>query len=176
MKILLMIPFLLTSATFAQDSSAVAAAESACGPRDTKFEVDTNKTRQAVSQPEADKALVYVIEDLGELECKHLCQLTKVGLDGTWVGANKGSSYFSFSVSPGEHHLCLNWQSRIGWYSRAVALSNFTADAGKVYYFRARTFFGWRGEEYTFDLDQINSDQGKLLVASYPHSVSHPKQ
>ena len=52
MKILLVIPFLLASPTFAQDLSAVAAAESACGSRDTKFEVDTNQTRPAVPQPD----------------------------------------------------------------------------------------------------------------------------
>src|ERR1019366_9119074 len=33
--------------------------------------------------------------------------LTKVGLDGAWVGANQGSSYFFFATTSGEHHLCV---------------------------------------------------------------------
>jgi hypothetical protein len=55
-----------------------------------------------------------------------------------------------------------------------VALANFSAEAGKVYYFRARIFYA--RENYSFDLDAINSDQGKYLVASSPFSVSHPKR
>lgn len=172
MKAVLAVILFAVSAV-AQDQSAIQTAEAACGPRDTKFEVDTNQTRAPVPQLEGDRALVYVIEDVGQIECKN-CALTRVALDGLWVGANNGSSYFFFPASPGEHHLCLNWQSRLGKLSRAVALANFTADAGKVYYFRARIFLG-RGVQYTFDLDQINSDQGKLLVASYPYSISHPR-
>ncbi len=100
--------------------------------------------------------------------------MTKVGVDGNWVGANQGNSYFSFAVDPGEHHLCVNWQSRLEWRSRAFALANFTAEADKVYYFRTRLFS--TRSDYVFDLDLVNSDQGKLLVASSAFSVSHVKK
>jgi hypothetical protein len=43
------------------------------------------------------------------------CHVTvRIGLDGTWAEASHGKSYFAFSVTPGEHHLCANWQSVIG--------------------------------------------------------------
>ena len=58
--------------------------------------------------------------------------------------------------------------------SRAFAMANFTAEAGKVYYFRERLFPG--GDDYFFDLDLVNSDEGKYLVATSSFSVSHAKK
>jgi hypothetical protein len=66
----------------------------------------------------------------------------RVGLDGAWIGANKGKSYFFFSVDPGDHEVCANWQSgtfkktakRIG---SAITLK---AEAGKVYYLRTQVY------------------------------------
>jgi len=53
-------------------------------------------------------------------------------------------------------------------------MANFTAEAGKVYYFRARVFPG--AHDYSFDLDVINSDEGKYLVATSAFSISQPKK
>ncbi len=53
-------------------------------------------------------------------------------------------------------------------------MANFTAEAGKVYYFRIRLFPG-QGD-FVFDLDPINIDQGKYLVASSVYNVSHAKK
>ena len=96
----------------------------------------------------------------------------KVGLDGTWVGANQHNSYFSVSVEPGEHHMCANPQTRFQ-AGRLIALAHFTAEAGKVYYFRTR-FLG-NNNQIQFDFDPIDSDQAQYLIASYPLSVSQPK-
>lgn len=172
MKTLLAIILLTSSFAFAQDPAAIAAAEAACGPKDVKFDAKQDPTQHPAPQPDADKALVYVVQEMGEEQCKG-CALTKVGVDGAWVGANQGSSYFFFSTSPGEHHLCLNWQSRFETLSRAFALADFTGAAGRVYYFRARIFPGHG--DYSFDLDLINRDQGKFLVASSAFSNSHPR-
>jgi len=56
--------------------------------------------------------------------------------------ANKGKSYFFFSVDPGDHQVCTNWQSgtfkktakRIG---SAITLK---VEAGKVYYLRTQLY------------------------------------
>jgi hypothetical protein len=81
---------------------------------------------------------VYVI---GSFLGESLAEPTvKVGVDGAWVGANKGDSYVFTSVAPGEHHMCVNWQSGILTPSGLFAMANFTAETGKTYYFRARTF------------------------------------
>ena len=152
----------------------MAAAQAACGPKNIKFNAKQDNTQHPTPEPDKDKALVYVVQELGQMKCEG-CALTRLGLDGNWVGANQGSSYFFFWTEPGEHHLCLNWQSRFERLSQSIALANFIAEAGKVYYFRARIFTG-HGGDYSFDLDPINSDQGKYLVAASPFAVSHPKK
>jgi hypothetical protein len=68
-------------------------------------------------------------------------------------------------VEPGEHHVCAS-------SGPAIALAHFAAEAGKVYYFRTRAFGS--ENQFIFDFDPIDSDQGQHLIASYPLSVSRP--
>src|ERR1039457_3988164 len=69
----------------------------------------------------------------------------RVSLDGSWVGANRGASYFFFPVEPGEHHLCADWQSAPpSVVGRKLALSNLGAEPGQTYYLRARFVEGAR--------------------------------
>ncbi len=165
---------LFSIAAFAQDPAPVSAAPAACGPKGVNFDVKTDKSQHTVGQPEAGKALVYVIQDIGSVHCLGNCVTTKIALDGAWVGANHHNSYFSFAVDPGERHLCANFQSGFEFLSRLVGLAHFTAEAGKVYYFRTRAFGG--KDQVLFDFDLIDSDLGKFFVASYPLSVSHAKK
>jgi hypothetical protein len=133
-------------------------------------------------QLEAGKALVYVIEDQ---RFKGIRDATaRVGVDGAWVGATRGDSYLFFTVEPGDHHLCADWVSSLVPGGRAVALYGFTAEAGRIYYFRARTIGGpasmaeknGLGDAASIDLDLVNSDEGKYLVASKPFIASHTKK
>ncbi len=156
----------------AQDRAAVARALSACGPDEVRFEVQTRATGP-VAEPGADKALVYVIEVFNKASNELGEPTVRVGLDGAWVGATKGDSYSSFSVTAGEHHLCTEWQSQFKRLSRNVALANFAAEAGKTYYFRAR-ITEQTNLAFTFDLDAVNEDEGKLLVASSAFSTHKP--
>jgi hypothetical protein len=174
---------LVAACAVAQDQTAVVTAQSACGLPAVTFAVNTEGTQHPAPSPDSDKALVFMVEDLGQcVDCYGgrsiigdvTAALVKVGVDGTWIGANQGNSYLFFTTAPGEHHLCVNWQSRIEERARSFAMANFTAEAGKIYYFRIRLFPG-QGD-FAFDLDPINSDQGKYLVASSVYSVSHPKK
>jgi hypothetical protein len=102
-----------------------------------------------------------------------------VDLNGAWVGANHGSSYLSFSVDPGEHHLCTNWQSAMKRLSDQHSLTSFTAEAGKTYFFRVQTHVEFERPEnqiWSIDLQPVNADEGKYLIASSPLSVSKPKR
>jgi len=164
---------LLASPALAQDRAATAAALSACGPPNVKFDVKESQTN-ALSEPESGKALVYVIEDKGQGACLGGCVTIRVGLDGAWMGANQGNTYFSFSVQPGEHHICSNWQSGVAGFSSFYSLSNLTAVAGRVYYFRTRIWFSDKIPH--LDLDPMNSDEGRYLVAASPFVISHPKK
>jgi hypothetical protein len=167
--------FLVLSPTFAQTKDAMNAAVFACGSTSVKFEVK-EQPPQAASEPQEGKALVYIIEDMGPAaeECLGGCVTIRVGLDGEWVGANQGNSHFSFSVSPGEHHLCSNWQSSLASRSSYYSLANFTAEVGRIYYFRTRI---WAGDKIPWlDLDRVNSDQGRYLVVASPFVVSRAKK
>jgi hypothetical protein len=106
-----------------------------------------------------------------------------VGLDGQWVGANHGNSYFSFAVSPGDHALCASWQTtwvKISALTSAadlISATNLSAEAGKVYYFEASV------DERNHDHPQpgvkfkvIDPAEGKLLITAYSLSTSNPKK
>jgi len=162
------------ASAIAQDQAGIPAAAAACGPSSVPYQTKLDNSQHAVAQPEPGKSLVYVIQDMGVVSCLGACITTRVGLDGAWVGANEHNSYFSFSVDPGEHHLCANRQSHFPILSQMIALAHFTAEAGKTYYFRTRTTSS-RDQAY-LDFDAIDSDQGRFYVAIYPLSVSHAKK
>ena len=97
----------------------------------------------------------------------------RVGLDGAWVGANKDRSYFFFSVDPGEHQLCTNWQSGVfkKTADRVGSAASLTADAGTAYYFRVRD-----DERAGVRLEQVEPAEGQFLVSSSWFSTSRPKK
>jgi hypothetical protein len=171
---LLILGFLFPRLVLAQDRGAVAAFEAARGPKDEKCDVKVDEKHHPNAQPDASKAIVYVVQDLSQSDCLTKCLTTKVGIDGAWVGANADTSYIFYYAQPGEHHLCVNWQARFQKLSRQYSLAKFVAEPGKTYYFRVR-LLGWSEGKY-LDLDTVNSDQGEYLIALLPYSVCHPKK
>jgi hypothetical protein len=172
-----LIVILFTTSALAQRQS-LTAAEVACGPKEIQFDTQL-AAAQPLAQPDPGKSLVYVVEVFEKVVGELSSPTLRVGLDGTWVGADKGNSYISFSADPGEHHLCTRWQSRWKRYSNEAAFTSFTADPGKIYFFRARIKeIGGSGgaSNFSLDLEPLNGDEGKYLVASSPLSVSHPKK
>jgi hypothetical protein len=136
-----------------------------------QFDATADASQHPLAQPEPGKAAVYLIGSfVGDSPVK---PTVKVGQDGAWVGAIRGNSYIFISVQPGDHHICANWQSGF-LHSSLFALANFTAEAGKTYYFRVRTYNG-ANRVYSIDLDAANNDEGQYLVASSAFSQSHPK-
>jgi hypothetical protein len=159
---------IVAMSAMAQDKSA--AFEKACGPEKTQFEVKRAKSQHPLRETEPGKARVYFIQDLGIATCVN-CVTVRIGMDGTWVGANQRNSYFSVSVEPGEHHLCAIPQE--SHLQRLVGLAHFTAEAGKTYYFRERMI--GEQEQAVFDFGPIDSDQAEYFIDTYPLSVSYPK-
>jgi len=173
MKAALVVLLFGVVSAFAQEPSAIAAAEAACGPKEVQFEAQPAPT-QPLTQPEAGKSLVYVVEVFERAVNQFSRPTLRVGLDGKWVGAAKGDSYLSFSVDPGEHHLCTRWQSHWKRFSDKAAFASLTADSGKIYYFRARIVEG--ENNFALDFEPVNGDEGKYLVASSAVAVSKPKK
>lgn len=167
----ILIGILWAVAATAQGQVNVITAE--CGPKNVNFDVKREQSRHSLPLPEPNKAQVVFIQDLGVVACPGACVTTKIGLDGVWIGALEHNSYFSLSVEPGEHHVCANRQSHFAHRNQMLALAHFTAEKGKVYYLRTRTF--GEKDQALMDLDQVDSDEGKYLVSLYPLSVSHSK-
>ena len=160
-----------------KDQARVAHARASCGTGSVQFEVKTEKKHPG-AQPAPDKALVYGVENL-RAGCFLCDTTTKIGLDGTWIGATKGNSYLSFSLDPGEHHLCANLQSEPSG-SDTTSLASFTADAGGTYYFRVRLTdqnnSGKGGVQWALDLEPLDSDQGQFMIESYEASSYRKKK
>jgi hypothetical protein len=144
-----------------------------CGDDKVKFDVATKKNQPAPAGPLAGNAQIVLIETLdGCVTCGTVT--TRFGMDGAWVGANKGSSYFTLDTAPGEHHLCTDWQSDFDFLKQKVGLISFTAEAGKVYYFEAKvaivTHQNGPGPDSNLETDrtlafaQLSDDDGKYRV------------
>jgi hypothetical protein len=149
-----------------QAESARAAA--GCGPTEVHFDVKADKKQHPAPQPEADKALVYVFENDD-------AATTRVGLDGKWMGANRGQSYFFFSVDPGEHRLCTDWQSSFEKLSRLGSAASFTTEIGKTYYFRIE-IRAPEHQSFTMKLEPLDSAEGQFLISSNALSTSHVQE
>lgn len=143
----------------------------ACGAGNVSFKVKLDDSQHTMAQPEPGKARVYFVQEGGTSSTIGY-PTVKIGMDGAWVGANHGNSYFSVSAEPGEHHLCATLQS--SFVAQRVELAHFTAEAEKVYYYRTRLVLSRRVE--LLELEPIDSDQGKYLTETFPLSISNPKK
>jgi hypothetical protein len=162
-----LVALLLVMPAFAQNP--LAGGSVVCGSGDVRFKVKLDYIEHASAQREPGKALVYFIHDAGT-SAVLAYPTTKIAVDGAWVGADHSNSYFSVSVEPGEHHVCATLQSSL--VDNRAEFAQFTAQAGRVYFYRTRLVMSREVE--LLELDLIDSDQGAYLISVYPLSVSHP--
>ena len=141
-----------------------------CGPSDIQFEVHTSKSK---SEPriEPSKARVYIVELARKPFFEPGNPVIRIGLDGSWMGAMRGNSYFAFSVDPGGHHVCAEWQPSAKGDPRKIGFASFTAEATKEYYFRVRVVL-----HIALELERLDPDQGRFLVSKSALAVSRPKK
>jgi hypothetical protein len=176
MKVLLAAILLSAPVLAADQLPAAAVVKAACGPDSIKFNV-TSGGQQPAAQAGPGKALVYVVEQFDRPVNALVTPTLRIGFDGSWVGANYGTSHLFFSVDPGEHHLCSDWQSFPPLVPRVQAsLAGLTAEAGQTYYFRARIIQHSGNGPWTLDLERINDDEGQMLVATSPRSGYRQKK
>ena len=107
----------------------------ACGKDAVQFKVKTGKKGQPLAAPEAGMAQVVFVEAL-EGDDFATGPTIRFGVDGIWVGADHGKSYFAVSVPPGTHHLCGSWQSSAKAEKSDVGVATETFSAGQVYYYQ----------------------------------------
>jgi hypothetical protein len=147
-----------------------------CGEPNAKFDVKTEKTQRPVVQPQTGKALVFFLEDDAAFGSSPK-PTTRAGIDGKWVGATHGNSYFFVPVDPGEHHLCASWQSAaIIGQGKKTAAAHFTAEDGGVYYWRVRNTWSHDVGVADITLRELDTDEGALLASHFAFSTFHEKK
>jgi len=172
----LLLALLLGCPAFAQSQASSALA--GCGPGGVSFQVKTDKKQHPMISPGPGKALVYFIQDDSRFQSVPK-PTTKVGLDGQWVGATHGNSYFYFLVDPGDHNLCTDWQSlTIVGGGRKSAAIHFTAEPGKTYDFAVQDIFHQEFDHPyppRVELSPVDPADAQLRMSRYSFSTSRPK-
>jgi hypothetical protein len=156
MKSRLLLSLLCLALVSAVQARAKTILPDACGDDSVKFDVKTEKDHPAPVGPAEGKAQIVLIEYQDSMKLP-----VRYGLDGAWIGANYGNSYFTVDVLPGVHHLCANMQ--YSHIKNIVDMSTFTAEAGKVYYITANVIFA-RNVHHKFKLLLESEDVGKYRV------------
>ena len=154
--------------TKTQDDASTARAAAGCGPNEIQFDVKADKAQHTQAAPDATRAAIYVFSERVEFPN------VRVGMDGKWMGANHGQSYFFFTAEPGEHRLCWDVQRGQDKLTDHGAATTFTAEAGKTYFFRT-TLHGSNEVVLRWKLEQLDAAEGMFLVSSWPLSTSRPK-
>jgi hypothetical protein len=175
MKGLLALMMFLAPLAFAQSQTASPTA-AGCGPAEVKFKVVRDHQNHSAGQPESGKALVYLIQD----DAQFLAwprPTTRVGIDGTWVGATQSKSYFYVSVEPGEHRVCVSWQSFVGAdVAHSTAAVHLTAAPAHTYYFVMRNSYQSQPRNpANIELVSVDDAQGQLLASESAFSTSRQK-
>ena len=143
-----------------------------CGDDKVKFDVKTEKGQPLPAGRADGKAQIVFIESENQMVVPFHDAAVRFGMDGAWVGANYGNSYFALTVDPGVHHLCASWQS-VRELKKNVKLTSFTAEPGQVYYFAGEIVVS--REALIFSFSQLNEDEGKYPLEALKLSTSKPK-
>ena len=167
--------FLGALPVLAQDQAGTARTAAGCGPSAEMFDVKTTDSKHPVGQPEEGKGLVYFFVD------SVAAPTMRVGVDGNWVGANDGKSYFFFQVAPGEHNICTEWQSGTFKKSseRVGEAMHLAVEAGKAYYLRLQVRVPFNCVHYgcqQMHLELSDEAEGHFLIGSSLYATSQPKK
>jgi hypothetical protein len=178
LPLLLMIQAMLLLPCVARSQSFNPAAP-ACGQANVEFKVSEDHQTPDF-RPDPAKAVVFIAESFSDYLGDSTKPILKLSLNGRWIGATQSDSWLSFTVDPGEQHLCIQWQSSMSELYRPIALQGFTAEAGRVYYFRSQLIYrANRGSKSDFlptlSFDPVNPDEAHYLILSSPHDVSNGK-
>lgn len=161
--------------------------ERACGPKEVKHSVRTDKKQHPTPEASPDKALVYVVRPpaytTNELEVPISSRITvgvpvkeedtagsgvqtKLGLDGRWVGVNGHRGYFYLEVEPGEHYFCSQAQNR--------SVLSLVLESGKTYYLKQEVQPGF--PKARNKLSVIKEADGQAALAECHLSLTSEKK
>jgi len=142
-----------------------------CGSDSVKFDVKAEKDQPPPGAPADGKAQIVFVGSVPYEGPMARFPAIRFGVNGAWVGANKGNSYFTMDVAPGEQNVCVSAQGVMpGIAKDLIDMQTFTAEAGKVYYYEARFGMvggGNGGGVVTFGLAPLNENEGKYRVKAW---------
>ncbi len=144
--------------TQSKPTSPATGSTPACGSEHDKFQFKL-QSGNAPAQPEPGKALLFLIE---KDTTPYVTPTASIDMDGKWVGATHGISYFYLTVEPGVHHLCSTVKYG-GFRGMGRSMAHLNAEAGNVYYFEVKNIAFGSGEDT--ELLPIDSDEGQYLIS-----------
>ena len=154
-----------------------------CGKDAVKYSVKVKTPSEGQPAPEIPppaegKAQIVFIETVNSASFSLTTPTTRFGVDGEWVGANRGDSHFAIDLSPGEHNVCVNWQSDSSSEANKVGLDTFTAEAGKVYYYEIKVIRlpEAKNMDFLFDFKQLGRVEGRYRAKVTGLSTSKLKE
>lgn len=147
-----------------------------CGPANVNFEVSSPNDGAPPPVVQNGKGLVYVIQVMENPSWDNDAAITRVGMDGAWKGANHGNTYFYFSVNPGPHDLCVDWQSSELTRSKLVSAMSLGAVAGATYYVEVRTHDETKYDAGYVKIKLLDVPEARLLLGSSSRVTSTPKK
>ncbi len=136
-----------------------------CGPENRRLSVKIVKGAAPPIHPAAGKAMVVFVNDA----CWS-CGTVNIGFDGEWTGANRGFTWFSLNVAPGEKHVCAYLKTFAMPLRDTLRLTELNAEAGKTYYFET-----WLTESQGLQLWPVSADEGNFLISESKPATWQPK-
>jgi hypothetical protein len=179
-----LLPLLLCAPLLSAVPALATVLPESCGKDEIKFDIKVSTPPEGqpsadIAPPKEGKAQIIFIETLNTEGLNPTTPSVRFGLDGEWVGANKGYSHFAVDVAPGEHNVCANWQSDWPDDAKKVAMGTFTAEAGKTYYYEIK-IVRLAGEgskmDFFFDLKQLGGIEGRFRTKASGLSTSKAKK
>jgi hypothetical protein len=177
MKRFLLLILVCTVPLLAQTQTTDPRTAAGCGPLHSEFSVKVDKSDHSLLQPDPGKALVYVlVDERPDTGIKIGDVTTRVGLDGSWVAANYGPSYAVFAVAPGDHRICVDWQSSFGMRNKLNAAVNLSAQAGQTYFYRTLLSIATTNTSPGLWLEAVDPAEGQLLLSKTGKSAWKEKK
>ena len=134
----------------------------ACGTSDIKFSAKTDKKQHPLAEPQAGRAIVYVLRPtmMGNKV------QTKLAMDGEWLGVNRGKNYFYFIAEPGERNFCSKAEN--------TSVLTMTLEPDKTYFLQQKIQMGLMKARTS--LVAMTEEEGQEKLADCHLSVFEEKR
>jgi hypothetical protein len=134
----------------------------ACGASEVNFNHKSVSAPPPNLEAPPDKALIIVVRPAWVGSGVQ----TKLAANGKWIGTNKGKSYFTFTLEPGEHYLCSKAENR--------STLKLSVEAGKTYFVQQKIEMGLLKARNK--IVQLEADEGKKALEKCDLSIAEVKK